>query len=156
MSIEGPLLLEYVGLEMKEGRRVVVDNAEWLAVVPYWAAGPFEPLLIPKQPVERLPDLSGAQKHMLAIALEELLAPYDNLFNVSFPYSMGWHGAPGTQPAPHWQLHAHFYPPLLDASRRKFMVGYELLAEPQRDLTPEKAAEKLRATRSDRYPSMSS
>jgi UDPglucose--hexose-1-phosphate uridylyltransferase len=155
-SIEQPLLVEYVEVEMKEGTRVVVDNGEWLAVVPYWAAWPFETLLIPKQPVQRLPDLSAGQKQMLAVALEELLARYDNLFNLPFPYSMGWHGAPGDQPAPHWQLHAHFYPPLLGANRRKFMVGYELLAEPQRDLTPEEAADGLRATRSDRHPSMSS
>ena len=139
------LLLEYVELEESEKVRVVVDNEEWLAVVPYWAAWPFETLLLPKRPVQRLPDLSPTEREHLASGLEELLTAYDNLFNRAFPYSMGWHGAPGTREAEHWQLHAHFYPPLLEAQRRKFMVGYELLAETQRDLTPEDAAHRLRS-----------
>lgn len=145
VSTQRPLLLEYVELEEAERARVVVDNDEWLAVVPYWAAWPFETLLIPKSPVQRLPDLTTAQRALLASGLEELLAAYDNLFKRAFPYSMGWHGAPGTRAAEHWQLHAHFYPPLLEAQRRKFMVGYELLAETQRDLTPEDAAQRLRS-----------
>jgi UDPglucose--hexose-1-phosphate uridylyltransferase len=94
-----------------------------------------------------LPDLNEAQRLDLALALQQLTTRYDNLFQTSFPYSMGWHGAPyleGDQS--HWQLHAHFYPPLLrSATVRKFMVGFEMLAEAQRDLTPEQAAERLRA-----------
>jgi len=145
VSTQRPLLLEYVELEESERVRVVVDNDEWLAVVPYWAAWPFETLLLPKRPVQRLPDLAPTQRALLASGLEELLGGYDKLFNRPFPYSMGWHGAPGTRGAEHWQLHAHFYPPLLEARRRKFMVGYELLAETQRDLTPEDAAQRLRS-----------
>jgi UDPglucose--hexose-1-phosphate uridylyltransferase len=93
-----------------------------------------------------MPQLSHAQRQDLAVALKQLTSRYDNLFGCSFPYSMGWHGAPfdGSDARP-WQLHAHFYPPLLrSASVRKFMVGFEMLAEAQRDLTPEQAAERLR------------
>lgn len=129
------------------GPRVVVENDDWLAVVPFWAAWPFETLLLPRFAVARITDLAATQRASLARALKELTARYDNLFQCSFPYSMGWHGAPfGTGDVAHWQLHAHFYPPLLrSASVRKFMVGYEMLAESQRDLTPEQAAERLRA-----------
>jgi len=129
------------------GPRIVVENDDWLAIVPFWAAWPFETLLLPRFAVARITDLAAAQRASLARALKELTARYDNLFQCSFPYSMGWHGAPfGTGDVAHWQLHAHFYPPLLrSASVRKFMVGYEMLAESQRDLTPEQAAERLRA-----------
>ncbi|MDE1170055.1 MAG: UDP-glucose--hexose-1-phosphate uridylyltransferase [Verrucomicrobium sp.] len=140
-----PLLLDYAARETALGERVVVENADWLAVVPYWAVWPFEILLLPRRQVSRLTELAAAEKRNLAEILKRLLVRYDNLFETSFPYSMGWHGAPGTEPAPHWQLHAHFYPPLLrSASVKKFMVGYELLAESQRDLTPEEAARRLR------------
>ena len=92
----------------------------------------------------RLPDLTDAECNSLASVLKRFLAKYDNLFQTSFPYSMGWHGAPAGD-ASHWQLHAHFYPPLLrSATVKKFMVGYEMLAEAQRDLTPEQAAQRLR------------
>lgn len=129
------------------GPRIVVETKHWLAIVPWWASWPFETLLLPRFAVQRLSDLTADQRGDLAKALKELTARYDNLFRTSFPYSMGWHGAPFTDGAKdHWQLHAHFYPPLLrSASVRKFMVGYEMLAEAQRDLTPEQAAEKLRA-----------
>ncbi|MEE3652966.1 MULTISPECIES: galactose-1-phosphate uridylyltransferase [unclassified Brenneria] len=142
-----PLLLDYVRREQVDGSRSVVETAHWLAVVPYWASWPFETLLLPKFAVRRLPQLSEPQRKDLALALKKLTSRYDNLFQCSFPYSMGWHGAPFNGEAnPHWQLHAHFYPPLLrSASVRKFMVGYEMLAEAQRDLTAEQAAERLRA-----------
>lgn len=146
------LLLDYAKQEAG-GERVVVETAHWLAVVPYWAAWPFETLLMPKVRVARLPDLNEEQRKDLAIALKKLTSRYDNLFTCSFPYSMGWHGAPyqeGNQD--HWQLHAHFYPPLLrSATVRKFMVGYEMLAESQRDLTPEQAADRLRAVSDVHY-----
>jgi len=154
-----PLLLDYARREAASGERVVVRTAHWLAVVPFWAVWPFETLLLPLFPVQRLPELDAPQRADLAVALQELTTRYDNLFECPFPYSMGWHGAPfgtdetpGPAPAatpgwPHWQLHAHFYPPLLrSATVRKFMVGYEMLAEAQRDLTPEQAAQRLRAT----------
>ncbi|MFM7348702.1 MAG: UDP-glucose--hexose-1-phosphate uridylyltransferase [Erythrobacter sp.] len=140
------LLLEVARREAG-GEREVESNADWLAIVPFWAAWPFETLLLPRFPVARMPDLTPGQRDSLAQILKALTTRYDNLFRTSFPYSMGWHGAPFTQgPQDHWQLHAHFYPPLLrSASVRKFMVGYEMLAEPQRDLTPERAAEMLRS-----------
>jgi UDPglucose--hexose-1-phosphate uridylyltransferase len=146
-----PLLVAYAALEADRRERTVVENEHWLAVVPYWATWPFETLLLPRRHALRLPDLDEAERDSLAQILKRLLTRYDNLFEISFPYSMGWHGAPigraGTSPAStHWQLHAHFYPPLLrSATVKKFMVGYEMLAEAQRDLTAEQAAERLRA-----------
>jgi UDPglucose--hexose-1-phosphate uridylyltransferase len=115
--------------------------------VPFWASWPFETLLLPRFAAARLPDLSGDQRQSLAAIVQRLTRTYDALFNTSFPYSMGWHGAPfGGRSTDGWQLHAHFYPPLLrSASVRKFMVGYEMLTEAQRDLTPEQAAARLRA-----------
>jgi UDPglucose--hexose-1-phosphate uridylyltransferase len=141
-----PLLVDYARREIELEERVVVANAQWVVVVPYWAAWPFETLLLPRERVARLPDLSEEQRESLAEILGRLLARYDNLFETSFPYSMGWHGTPfGEGDAGQWQLHAHFYPPLLrSATVKKFMVGYEMMAEPQRDLTPELAAARLR------------
>jgi UDPglucose--hexose-1-phosphate uridylyltransferase len=143
-----PLLLDYADLEAERRERVVVENHAWLAVVPHWAVWPFETLILPRRQIARLPDVAASERDALAELLGRLLVKYDNLFTTSFPYSMGWHGAPygaGAGTA-HWQLHAHVYPPLLrSASVRKFMVVYELLAEAQRDLTPEAAAERLRA-----------
>lgn len=146
------MLMQLAEREAALGTRVVVQTAHWLAVVPYWATWPFETLLLPRFAVQRLPGLNPAQRDDLALALGELTVRYDNLFGCSFPYSMGWHGAPygapGAPPPPaaHWQLHAHFYPPLLrSATVRKFMVGFEMLAEAQRDLTPEQAAQRLRS-----------
>jgi UDPglucose--hexose-1-phosphate uridylyltransferase len=142
-----PLLLDYAVLEAERAERIVVENDHWLAVVPYWAVWPFETLLLPRRHVLRLPELEAVEREGLAQILKGLLIKYDNLFEVSFPYSMGWHGAPTEGGEhPHWQLHAHFYPPLLrSATVKKFMVGYEMLAEAQRDLTAEQAAERLRS-----------
>ncbi len=140
------LLTDYAAQESQLGERVVVENEHWLVVVPYWAVWPFETLLLPRRPVLRLPDLTPAERDSLADILKRHLTRYDNLFEVSFPYSMGWHGAPtGSGDFAHWQLHAHFYPPLLrSATVRKWMVGYEMMAEAQRDITPEQAADRLR------------
>jgi UDPglucose--hexose-1-phosphate uridylyltransferase len=150
-----PLLLDYAAQEAG-GPRVVVETSEWLVVVPFWAAWPFETLVVPRRPADRLTDLDAAARDDLATVLGALLRGYDGLFRQPFPYSMGWHQAPfaasdaghagadRSDPAPGWQVHAHFYPPLLRAGVRKFMVGYELLAETQRDLTPEDAAAALR------------
>ena len=142
-----PLLLDYARKEQRSARRVVVQNDHWIAVVPFWAVWPFEVLLLPLRPVTRLQDLSETERAALSEVLLGITVRYDNLFEVSFPYSMGWHGAPnGEGDHPHWQLHAHFYPPLLrSATVKKFMVGYEMLAEAQRDLTPEHAAQRLSA-----------
>jgi UDPglucose--hexose-1-phosphate uridylyltransferase len=140
-----PLLLDYAEAERQEQDRLVGENDEWIVVVPYWAVWPFEALILPRRHVRRLPDLDASQRRDLGESLRSLLARYDNMFESSFPYSMGWHGAPfHDEPTDHWQLHAHVYPPLLrSATVRKFMVGYELLAEAQRDLTPEQAARRL-------------
>ncbi|AQS35911.1 UTP-hexose-1-phosphate uridylyltransferase /UDP-glucose-hexose-1-phosphate uridylyltransferase [Shewanella psychrophila] len=146
------LLLDYVKREMKDGSRTVVETEHWLAVVPYWAAWPFETILMPKSHIRRFDELSHGHKDSLALAIKKLTTHYDNLFNCSFPYSMGWHFAPFQRDQEgeltnndHWQLHAVFYPPLLrSATVKKFMVGYEMLAESQRDLTPEQAATRLR------------
>ncbi len=141
-----PLLLDYVEIETALKERIVIENEHWLVLIPYWAIWPFETLLLPRQHVPRLTELNFEQCQALADILKRLLVRYDNLFETSFPYSMGWHGAPFKESqVSHWQLHAHFYPPLLrSATIKKFMVGYEMLGEPQRDITPEQAAGRLR------------
>lgn len=140
------LLMDYVAAESLESSRVILENDHWLACVPYWATWPFETIILPKRHVLQMPELTSDERSALAELLKHLLTRYDNLFDTPFPYSMGWHGAPfNDHPNDHWQLHAHLYPPLLrSASVRKFMVGYELLAEAQRDITPEQAARQLR------------
>ena len=154
-NTHGRAMLLDLATREADGERVVVQTEHWLAIVPYWAAWPFETLLLPRFKAERLPQTSAAQRDDLALALKLLTTRYDNLFQCSFPYSMGWHGAPQVEgDAAPWQVHAHFYPPLLrSASVRKFMVGYEMLAEAQRDLTPEQAAARLRAVSDTHYKS---
>ncbi|XP_061469158.1 galactose-1-phosphate uridylyltransferase isoform X2 [Rhineura floridana] len=152
-----PMLLEYAQLEAERKERIVVENVDWLVVVPYWAVWPFQTLLLPRQrQICRLQDLQHGERDSLASIMKRLLTKYDNLFQISFPYSMGWHGAPMGSfldtDCSHWQLHAHYYPPLLrSATVRKFMVGYEMLAQAQRDLTPEQAAERLRNLPDEHY-----
>ncbi|WP_283130487.1 UDP-glucose--hexose-1-phosphate uridylyltransferase [Enterovibrio norvegicus] len=142
------LLHDYVTRELRLKERIVVETEHWVALVPFWAAWPFETMLLPKAVTTCMSELTADQQIDLASALKKLTTRYDNLFQCSFPYSMGWHGAPqhkGANCCQHWQLHACFYPPLLrSASVRKFMVGYEMLGEAQRDLTPEQAAARLR------------
>jgi UDPglucose--hexose-1-phosphate uridylyltransferase len=149
----GHSLLTDVAAQEAGGPRVVIETPDWLVIVPWWATWPFETLVLPRFSVQRIEHLNPAQRDGLADVLRELTARYDNLFGCPFPYSMGWHGAPylpGDQR--HWILHAHFYPPLLrSATVRKFMVGYEMLAETQRDLTPEQAAERLRSVSPKHY-----
>ncbi len=143
---ESVLLLDYLTAELEKKERIVLENDDWVFLVPFWAVWPFETLLLPRNPVLRIPELNAIQMDSLAVILKRMLTKYDNLFNISFPYTMGWHGAPmDHSDNSHWQLHAHFYPPLLRSSAvKKFMVGFELLAESQRDITPEEAAERLR------------
>jgi UDPglucose--hexose-1-phosphate uridylyltransferase len=142
------LLLDCVEAELRQKVRVIESNPHWVMVVPHWAMWPFELLLLPRRHVKRLPELTVEERRSLADILKRSLTRYDNLFETSFPYSMGWHGAPTDDGHyEHWQLHAHFYPPLLrSATVKKFMVGYEMLAEPQRDLTAEQAAKQLQET----------
>jgi UDPglucose--hexose-1-phosphate uridylyltransferase len=153
-----PMLLDYAQAELRERSRIVVEGEHWFAVVPFWALWPFETLLLPKASlIPRLTDLPGLHRLDLAETMRRLLVRYDNLFQCSFPYSMGWHGAPflpdaGEKPEEYWQLHAHFYPPLLRSSSvKKFLVGYEMLSEGQRDLTAEQAAERLRSLPEKHY-----
>lgn len=150
------MLLDYAQAELTKRERLVCETEFFMAVVPYWAAWPFETLLLPKIAVQRMTDLTAEQAQDLAACLKKLTIKYDNLFQISFPYSMGFHGAPfDGKDHPEWQLHAHFYPPLLrSATVRKFMVGYEMLAESQRDLTPEQAAERLAALSEIHYKSV--
>ncbi|HIG41558.1 MAG: UDP-glucose--hexose-1-phosphate uridylyltransferase [bacterium] len=147
------LLFDYGQRELADGTRVLFENETWIALVPFWATWPFETMLLPKAHRARFDDLGQSELDDLAVALKALTIRYDNLFQCSFPYSMGWHyapypapyGAPHEDATEHWQIYAVFYPPLLrSATVRKFMVGYEMLAEAQRDITPEQAAEKLR------------
>ncbi|MDF8334656.1 UDP-glucose--hexose-1-phosphate uridylyltransferase [Novosphingobium cyanobacteriorum] len=144
------LLHDVLQAELEHGSRVIVDNEHWVAFVPFWAVWPFETLLMPRANVRRLEQLDAAQRSALSEILPLLLRTCDALFDTDFPYSMGWHGAPHglADDTAHWRLHAHILPPLLrSATVRKHMVGFELLAEPQRDLTPEQAAARLRAAR---------
>jgi UDPglucose--hexose-1-phosphate uridylyltransferase len=140
------LLCDYLQLETRAGTRMVVENAHFAALVPFWAIWPFEVLLLSKRHTGSLESLDPAMRNGLAEIFKELTTRYDNLFEISFPYSMGFHQSPTDGEAhPEWHLHAHFYPPLLrSATVRKFMVGYEMLASPQRDTPPEAAAATLR------------
>ena len=146
-AYDGCLLCDYLAAELADGERIVLANDQFVALVPFWAVWPFETLLLPRAHAGSLTDLTGAGRDGLADILRALTRRYDRLFGVPFPYSMGLHQPP-TDGAGHpgWHLHGHAYPPLLrSATVRKFMVGYELLAGPQRDLLPEEVAERLRA-----------
>lgn len=141
-----PLLVDYLSVEKSAQERIVAQNTNWVVLVPFWAAWPYETMIIPTTHVLAMNCLNKNQIGDLASILSVLTQKYDQLFSCSFPYSMGWHQRPtdGNE-YPEWQLHAHFYPPLLrSATVRKFMVGYEMLAMPQRDITAESAAEILR------------
>ena len=140
------LLSAYLALEIKRRERIVAENESWVALVPFWAVWPFETMLLPRRNVASLEALTTTERESLASMLKTVAFGYNQVFNTPFPYSMGLHPAPSDdQEHPEWQLHVHFYPPLLrSASIRKFMVGFELLGSPQRDLTPEAAAAILR------------
>ena len=141
-----PLLSAYLALELEGGERVVAQNETWVALVPFWAVWPFEVLLLPRDPVASVEAQTPAQRDGLAAILSTVTRGYNRVFETPFPYSMGLHGQPcDGETHLEWTLHAHFYPPLLrSATVRKFMVGFELLGSPQRDITPELAAETLR------------
>ena len=141
------LLSDYLQLELKAEERIVCQNDGFVVVVPFWAVWPFETLIIARRPAASLSELSDAERDQLAEMLKRLTARYDHLFETSFPYSAGPHQAPTDgQRHPECHLHFHFYPPLLrSATVRKFLVGYEMLGEPQRDITAESAAERLRS-----------
>jgi UDPglucose--hexose-1-phosphate uridylyltransferase len=140
------LLCEYLRLEMEDGERVVCENAGFVALVPYWAVWPFETMILSRRHAASLAGLSDAEQENLADILRRLTIRYDNLFETAFPYSMGFHQEPTDgENHPEFHFHAHYFPPLLrSATVQKFMVGYELLAGPQRDITAEGAAARLR------------
>ena len=141
------LLSDYIKLELEQKERVVLENEHFVALVPFWAVWPYETMIVSKRHVQYMYQLTEEERMAYAAILKALTAKYDNLFQISFPYSAGIHQAPVNQgDHPEWHLHMHFFPPLLrSATVKKFMVGYEMLANPQRDITPEWAAEKLRA-----------
>lgn len=140
------LLCDYLKLEVAENQRIICENDSFVALVPFWAIWPFETMLISKRHLGSMNDLTDHERTQLGDIMRQITTRYDNLFMVSFPYSMGFHQTPTDgQEHPEWHLHAHYYPPLLrSATIQKFMVGYELLGTPQRDITPESAAERLR------------
>ena len=140
------LLSAYLELELQQDERLVLQNDTWVALVPFWAVWPFETLVLPRRRIARFADLNSSERDGLAAILQQLTSGYNRVFSTPFPYSMGFHPAPSDgEPHEEWHLHAHFYPPLLrSATVRKFMVGFELLGSPQRDITPESAADTLR------------
>lgn len=150
------LLSDYLAEEHKRKERMIAGNEHFTALIPFWAIWPFETLIIAHRNSQYLTDLTSAEVNALADVFKQVTTRYDNLFEVSFPYSMGFHQAPfDGEPHPEWTLHAHFYPPLLrSATVRKFMVGFEMLAMPQRDITPEIAAARLREVSEIHYRSL--
>ena len=140
------LLLDYLNQELELRERIICENSSFLALIPYWAVWPFETMIIPKKQHKSILSFSGNELVDYAKILKKLTTKYDNLFNTSFPYSSGIHQAPtDNKKNEEWHMHMSFYPPLLrSANVKKFMVGYEMFAEPQRDITAETAAEKLR------------
>ena len=147
------LLCDYLRLELERKERIVCENDGFLAVVPFWAVWPFETLIVSKRHVSSLLQLTSEEKSLLGDILKRQTIRFDNLFETSFPYSMGLHQRPsGSAEGVAWHFHIHFFPPLLrSATVQKFMVGYELLATPQRDITPEDAAARLAATSEKHY-----
>lgn len=140
------LLCDYLAVEHERAERVVCENEEFTALVPFWAVWPFETMIVGRRHATALDELSRAENNALADILKRITTRYDNLFGAQFPYTMGLHQRPTDgEEHPHFHFHAHFYPPLLrSATVRKFMVGFEMLGGPQRDITPEAAAERLR------------
>lgn len=141
-----PLLIDYLDKEIEKKERIVVENESFVTLVPYWAVWPFETMILPRRHVQNIARLTEDEKKGLADIYKKTTIKYDNMFNTSFPYSAGIHQSP-TDGKEHteWQMHMHFYPPLLrSATVKKFMVGYEMLANAQRDITAEQSAQRLR------------
>jgi len=147
------MLCDYAATELEQAERVVLENDHFVAVVPYWATWPFETMILPRRHMGSFTDFTADERSAFAAMLKAVTTRYDNLFQVSFPYSMGFHQRPTDGQTHHsMHFHAHFYPPLLrSAEIRKFMVGFEMFGSPQRDLTPESAAERLRALPEKHY-----
>jgi UDPglucose--hexose-1-phosphate uridylyltransferase len=149
----GCLLCDYLAKELESGERIVAENDRFVALVPFWAVWPFETMVLPRRHMAGIDEMDDAERDALADILKRAGTRYDNLFKTNFPYSMGFHQRPtGLGARPEWHFHVHYYPPLLrSATVRKFMVGYELLAMPQRDITAESAAASLKACPEKHY-----
>lgn len=147
------LLCAYLRMEIERRERIVCENDSFLALVPYWAVWPFETMILSRRHLASLAELDSSEQNALAEILRRLTVRYDNLFQTAFPYSMGFHQRPtDSEPHPEFHFHAHYFPPLLrSATVQKFMVGYELLCAPQRDITPESAADRLRTRPETHY-----
>jgi len=147
------LLADYIDLEERKDERVIIANEHFVALVPYWASWPFETMIVSRRHVQDISQFTDQEKEDLAKIVKELTVRYDNIFKTSFPYSAGMHQAPvNSEDQQHWHWHMHFYPPLLrSASVKKFMVGYEMLANPQRDITAERAAEIIKEQSTTHY-----
>ncbi len=147
------LLEDYLKQELAKNERIVIENEHFVALVPFWAIWPFETMIVSKRPISKITDFTQEEVSDFAKTLKELTAKYDNVFKTSFPYSSGIHQAPTDgKDHPEWHFHMHFYPPLLrSATVKKFMVGYEMMGESQRDISPEKTAELLRSLPSTHY-----
>jgi UDPglucose--hexose-1-phosphate uridylyltransferase len=139
------LLSEYVKQELEKDERVLLKNEHFVALVPYWAVWPYETMIIPRKHYQHINQLNNEEAMAYAEILKDLTTKYDNLFETSFPYSSGIHQSPTDVEHPEWHFHMSFYPPLLrSATIKKFMVGYEMFANPQRDITAEQAAANLK------------
>jgi UDPglucose--hexose-1-phosphate uridylyltransferase len=151
-----PMLMDYLKWEQDQQARLLFENPHFTALVPHWAVWPYETMIIPKRPVGSMLELSGEERDAWAEIMQKLLICYDNLFEVSFPYSMGIHQKPTDGKAyPGYVMHQHYFPPLLrSATIKKFQVGYEMSGEPQRDITAEQAAEKLRSLPFEHFKQM--
>lgn len=137
---------DYLTTELKSSEKIILENEDFVALVPFWVVWPYETMIISKRVMENILQFSNSEKLSLASIIKDLTTMYDNLFEISFPYSAGIHQSPTDGKShPEWHFHMHFYPPLLrNAEVKKFMVGYEMLAEAQRDITPEQSAEILK------------
>lgn len=147
------MLCRYLSRELEDGERIIFENDSFVALVPYWAVWPFETMILPRAHMAAIHEMNAGQRRDLAEALVRMGIRFDNLFKTSFPYSMGIHQQPATgEGGDHWHWHIHYYPPLLrSATVRKFMVGYEMMAMPQRDLTAEQSAARLRELSETHY-----
>lgn len=150
---ERSLLSDYLEQELEAGERILKENEHFVALIPYWAVWPFEAMIIPKRHLQHIGQLNETEEKAYAAILKKLTIKYDNLFETSFPYSSGIHQAPTDgKDYPEWHFHMSFYPPLLrSATVKKFMVGYEMFAGPQRDITAEEAAKRLNELSSIHY-----
>ena len=147
------ILEDYIEQELKLEERIIVENEHFVALIPYWAVWPYETMILPKRKLAHIGLLSESEKRSYAEILKQLTIKYDNIFNTSFPYSAGIHQAPTDgKDHPEWHFHMSFYPPLLrSATVKKFMVGYEMFANPQRDITAEQAAETMKSLPNAHY-----